>query len=256
MTGDEAIGVGEEVFDEDYLYFYAERLGPESSDQETELVARLLSLEPGMDVLDAPCGHGRIVCRLAARGCRVVGLDASAAFLELARSEAAEAGVNVEYVQGDLRDLPFGERFDGALNWFTSFGYFDDEGNRRVLAEFHRVLRPGGALLIDLLQRDALLRSLPAGGQPGVMVEERGDDLMIDRVQFDVQTGRLNTDRMILREGHRRRLRFSVRLPTLQELSAWLEETGFSSVQAFGPGGEPLTLESRRLLVVAERGSG
>jgi hypothetical protein len=46
---------------------------------------------------------GRIARRLAARGCRVVGLDASADFLRLARADAAESGVEVDYVQGDLR---------------------------------------------------------------------------------------------------------------------------------------------------------
>ena len=59
----------------------------------------------------------------------------------------------MEYVQGDLRELPFDGRFDAVLNWFTSFGYFDDEGNRRVLEGFHRALRPGGTLLLEQASR-------------------------------------------------------------------------------------------------------
>jgi cyclopropane fatty-acyl-phospholipid synthase-like methyltransferase len=56
-----------ELFDEDYRCFYAEALGDERSDAETELLWRLLELEPGMEVLDLACGHGRIANRLAVR---------------------------------------------------------------------------------------------------------------------------------------------------------------------------------------------
>jgi 2-polyprenyl-3-methyl-5-hydroxy-6-metoxy-1,4-benzoquinol methylase len=65
------------LFDQDYLYFYGELLGDERSDADTELLWRLLELRPGMEVLDLACGHGRIANRLAARGCRVTGLDAT-----------------------------------------------------------------------------------------------------------------------------------------------------------------------------------
>jgi cyclopropane fatty-acyl-phospholipid synthase-like methyltransferase len=46
------------LFDEDYLHFHAEVLGEERSEAETELLWRLLELQPGMEVLDLACGHG------------------------------------------------------------------------------------------------------------------------------------------------------------------------------------------------------
>ena len=79
------MSVPEELFDEDYLYFYADVLGAERSDGDAELIARLLDLKPGIRVLDVPCGEGRISGRLAARGCDVVGIDATARFVGLAR---------------------------------------------------------------------------------------------------------------------------------------------------------------------------
>ena len=95
-----------EVFDEDYLYFYAPRLEA-VSDAHTETVWRLLDLKPGMEVLDVACGHGRIANRLAQQGAHVTGLDATPLFLEHAQRDAAERGVQVDYVGGDMRFLPW-----------------------------------------------------------------------------------------------------------------------------------------------------
>jgi cyclopropane fatty-acyl-phospholipid synthase-like methyltransferase len=49
----------EAVFNDDYLYFYESFLTDELSDVQTEVIWRLLELEPGMEVLDLACGHGR-----------------------------------------------------------------------------------------------------------------------------------------------------------------------------------------------------
>ncbi|MEV5328694.1 class I SAM-dependent methyltransferase [Nonomuraea sp. NPDC052634] len=76
--------------------------------------------------------------RLAARGCRVTGLDSSQPFLDRARTTAGELGVTVDYVHGDMRRLPWTGRFDRVVSWFTAFGYFDDADDRRVLAQAPR----------------------------------------------------------------------------------------------------------------------
>jgi cyclopropane fatty-acyl-phospholipid synthase-like methyltransferase len=69
------VSVPPEIFDQDYLYFYAEVLSDARSDADADLVARLLELEPGIRVLDVPCGTGRTGGRLAKRGCSVPGVD-------------------------------------------------------------------------------------------------------------------------------------------------------------------------------------
>ena len=80
-------GVDPEIFDDDYLYFYAPGLD-ERADGDAALITRLLDLRPGARVLDVPCGHGRIANRLAARGFSVTGIDLSDAFLAEARAGA------------------------------------------------------------------------------------------------------------------------------------------------------------------------
>jgi SAM-dependent methyltransferase len=237
-----------DVFGEDYLYFYETWLDDELSDAQAGLIWDVLGLEEGNEVLDVPCGHGRIANRLAQRGARVTGLDADAFFLDHARSDAAERGVEVDYLEGDMRELPWTERFDAAVNWFTSFGYFDDAGNRAWLETVRETLKPGGRLAIDVHSRDAFMRNrVPAS------VYERDGDLVVDSHTFDVETGREKTERWLIRAGQVRKTGYSVRFFTYTELRDLLLGVGFSSVEGVGHDGRPLTLESRRMIVIATR---
>jgi 2-polyprenyl-3-methyl-5-hydroxy-6-metoxy-1,4-benzoquinol methylase len=232
----------EGVFDEDYLYFYEGFLA-ERTPEEVERIVELLELEPGAEILDCPCGHGRISNALAERGFRVTGLDTTEVFLERAREDAAARGVEVEYLHGDMRELPWRERFDGLVNWFTSFGYFSDEGNKAVLRGFHDTLRHGGRLVLET-QNVSRIMLAP---QPIHVVGERDGDLMIDRWELDAENARFLTERLVMRGGLARKAHFSVRWFTPPELRSWLEEAGFQNVRFPG-----LTTETR-LVVVAER---
>jgi SAM-dependent methyltransferase len=237
-----------EVFGQDYLYFYESFLTDELSDGQAELIWSLLGLEAGDEVLDVPCGHGRIANRLAGRGARVTGVDADAFFLEHARRDAAERGAEVAYVQADMRDLPWEGRFDAVVNWFTSFGYFDDDGNRAWLETVRRTLRPGGRLAIDVHNRDVFMRNRV----PAAIVEREGD-LVVDRHGFDVETGRESTERWMIRGGRVRKTEYSVRFYTYTELRSLLRDAGFSEVTGIGHDRAPLTLETRRMIVIATR---
>jgi SAM-dependent methyltransferase len=236
------------LFDEDYLFFYEERIGDERSDSDAELIWNLLELQPGMEVLDLACGHGRIANRLAQRGARVTGLDATPGFLARARRDAAKLGVEADYVEGDMRSLPWSDRFDRIVNWFTAFGYFEDGENRQVLAEAHRALTQHGRLLIENNGLPWVLRNF----RPEIVVEREGD-FAIDRTEFDPKTGRFQTERTVIRHGKVRKVQFFVRAFIFAELRDWLFHAGFAAVDGYGEDGQPLTTESRRMITVARR---
>jgi 2-polyprenyl-3-methyl-5-hydroxy-6-metoxy-1,4-benzoquinol methylase len=234
----------EGVFNEDYLYFYEKILTPEQTEEDVEKIVELLDLPPGAEILDCPCGHGRIANALAARGFRVTGLDASQFFLERARADASSRGVEVEYVQGDMRAIPWRGRFDALVNWFTSFGYFSDDQNKAVLAQFHNALKPGGKFVLETLNITRLLLNF----HPQHFIERDGD-LMADEIQLDVENSRTLTKRMVARAGRTRKTHFVVRWFGVLELRDWLEQAGFENVRT--PGLTPET----RLVVVADRAS-
>lgn len=239
----------EALFDEDYLYFYESGvISPERTEFEVNLIWRLLDLKSGMRVLDLACGHGRISNRLAERGCEVTGLDTTDFFLQQARDDAAARGVNVEYVKGDMRSLPWTEHFDCIINWFTAYGYFNDEDNQRVLVEAHRTLRPGGKLLLDHQNRDRELKNF----HPAFVTEKNGN-YMIDRNQYDVQTGRIEHERIIARNGRLRTFHYFIRYFTYPELRYWMLQAGFKHVEVYGHTGEAFTLESHRMVLVAQK---
>ena len=240
------MSVGPEVFGEDYLYFYEELLTDERSEREAELVWRLLELESGAEVLDVACGHGRIANRLAARGARVTGLDADPFFLARAREDAAARGVEVEYVEGDMRALPWEACFDATLLWFTAFGYFDDEGNRAVLSGLRRVLRPGGRAVLELNHLPWVL-----GHFQRQDFVRRGADVLLDDFTWHPDSSVMETQRVVVRGGSVRELPYSVRMFMPVELRELLLAAGFTSVELLGPSGEQVTVDDRRLVALA-----
>lgn len=234
------------VFDDDYLYFFAERL-EKVSQVDTDWIWKLLELQPQMEVLDLGCGHGRIANRLAERGCRVTGLDLSPTFLKRAREDAAALGVTVDYVHGDMRDLTWTRRFDRVVNWGNVFNYFDDDADgQRVLALIAKALKAGGRLLIDTENYPSYVRNY----QPSHVVEHNGD-LVVDQHRLDPLTSRSIATRTVFRDGNVRREPSSSRVHTFPELRDWLRVAGFVTVDGYGEDGTPLTAEHRRQRVVA-----
>ncbi|HEX6882265.1 MAG TPA: methyltransferase domain-containing protein [Planctomycetota bacterium] len=161
----------DEAFEAGYLELYPHRDGAAARAEVDGLLARGLAGGAG-SLLDLGCGFGRHLQALVERGVDAWGLDRSPALL----ARVAPA-LRTRVVRGDFRSLPFRTGvFTAVAMLFSSFGYFEDDENERVLAEVARVLAPGGLAVLDLMNPARVRATLVPESftaRPGVELRER-----------------------------------------------------------------------------------
>ena len=140
----------------------AEMAWTERTESEVNRALKMLRPEGGERILDLACGSGRHSIELARRGFSVVGAEISAELIEIANRDA-EPGLEVGFVEGDLRELDFEAEFDIVLNLNDgAIGYFEtEEENHRTFEVIARALRPGGRNLIQLPNVLYAIENLP-----------------------------------------------------------------------------------------------
>lgn len=241
----------EEIFDENYLRTLP-FMTPQQTLREVDFVQASLNVQPGGRILDIGCGYGRHAIELVQRGLAVTGLDLSLPLLIRAADESQRRSLAVDFVHGDMRQMAFERQFDGAYCMLTSFGYFDEESNLKVAEGIARSLKPGGRLLLDVVNRDYMVGDLPA------RVWWEGDGcVVLEEVEFNFNTNRLLTHRSIVfDDGRQLDQEISVRAYSLHDLGKLLRQAGFRILEVSGSiftRGHYFGATSRNLIVVAER---
>ena len=142
-TGTLAPGAVESMFDRIApVYDAMNRVMTAGLDRRWRRLTAVAVVRPGDRVLDACCGTGDLALAGQRVGGEVVGLDFSERMLERARRKSA----TVEWVRGDLLELPFEDAsFDAAT---VGFGVRNVADLERALVELRRIIRPGGRLVI------------------------------------------------------------------------------------------------------------
>ncbi|MGV3709958.1 MAG: class I SAM-dependent methyltransferase [Gemmatimonas sp.] len=239
-------------FDSQYLHEYEPLFDQEQDRQEVARLIEVLEEFPaGSKVLDCPCGQGRHASLLAQAGFDVDGLDYSEDLLKVARKLGT--GKTLRYTQGDMRKLPakWTGRFSAVLDLFTSFGFFDNPADdRQTLAEFARVLEPGGVLIWHGGSRDGVMakflsRDWWSTADGTVFGQER---------RFDPLSGFLEiTSTWRGPKGNGERTH-RIRLYTASELAERMREVGLIVERAYDSWSrKPLTRRSSEMLLVARK---
>ncbi len=241
----------EELFNDDFIRA-SERVTDGQIAREVDFIEDSLAVVAGATVLDMACGTGRHAIDFVRRGYQVVGFDLSLAMLARAADEAEERGLTLNFVQGDMREMTFEETFDGIYCWNTSFGYFEEEKNAQVIAKVHRALKKGGQFLLDVVNRDWVMRQSPS------LVWFEGDGcICMDEMQVDAITSRMRVKRtMMMDDGRTKEIDYSIRLYALHELGRLLHEHGFRVAEVSGRIATPgvfFGADSPRTLILAEK---
>jgi ubiquinone/menaquinone biosynthesis C-methylase UbiE len=225
------------------LLFPSSKIAQSAS--EVDHVIKQTKAKPPLDVLDLACGIGRHSVCFAVRGFRVTGLDYSRPFLLQARKNAHAQAQPITFVRGDMRNLKphfAANTFDLAVCLYTSFGYFARRADdRKVLRAVYRVLRPGGAFVVNTVNRAAAVKRLRSPVSLGS--EPLPNVFMIDSARYDPRRRQTVTTWTII-DARRSRTRiarksFRVNVYTHSELKALLRAAGFRVETVWGllPGG-------------------
>ncbi len=134
-----------------YAAWRATVLGSITEAIEQRLILELAGDVRGQRALDAGCGDGALALLIAQRGAEVVAVDIDPAMLAVARMRAAEAALDVTFVEGRLEGLPFADETFDLVGAVTVLCFPRDAGS--AVRELARVLKPGGRLVIGELGR-------------------------------------------------------------------------------------------------------
>lgn len=236
-------------FDDDFFDLHDSLFPPQRSRREAAAMRELLGLEVGARILDAPCGWGRHTELLAEAGLDAHGADLSHDLLTRAPRRDAPSGPAL-YAAADIRFLPYRDGvFDAVVNVFTSLGLFlDDVEDIAALREARRVLRSGGALLLESMHRDDVIRSYAERDR---WTLDDGTQVRVRR-RFDAVSG-VSHERLQWRRGERHgRKAHSLRLRTVTEIDALLRGAGFQQIEYFGTWeGDPFEYSDESVIAVA-----
>ena len=216
-------------------------------------VEKLLNLEPRSRVLDIGCGSGGRTLELARRVQRVLGIDSLEASLWQARQAAREDRLSVHFVKSDIRQLAYRDEFDAVVNFGTAFGRFtSDRDDLRMLESVRKSLKSEGKFLIDLLNKEWLMRHFePNFGEQGRQ-EKRGS-VVLEQITYNLEAGRLENRRTFIGKDGSRVVTFvSLRVYTLTEIKSLIERAGLVYRQVWGGfDGSAYGMDSARMIVLA-----
>lgn len=214
-------------------------------------------------ILDLNCGIGRHAVELGKRGIQVLGTDISRQYLEIAQQTAQKANVTgkVSFQIADMREiatvLQRQDSFDGVVNLWTSFGFYNEEVNRDILRQCRTLVRPGGFLVLETVNKDWLLQNFQERD-----FEEFPGRLVLAKRWFTPEDSRMHDTLTYLKRKDEdtfileKEITIDYRIWNLDELTHLLQETGWRFKKAYpriAEGNNIPPAESDRLLVIATR---
>jgi SAM-dependent methyltransferase len=233
----------------------------QQASKEVEAVSRILEnqqVPAGGTILDVYCLTGRHVVGLAERGYEVVGVDISPVMIEHAKefARSRRAQDRTAFVVGDPRSIyrvlkSPQNRFDAILSMYTYLGSYGEKTDEKVLKQLRKLVAPRGMVLLELDNRDYIVRHLQKTSIYDV-------DNMVYHVEsrINVENSSMeNTLSLYTRRGNDLEFKTSIevkhRTYSLHEIISLLDRTGWTYVKSYGNFNlDPPSVDSPSLIVV------
>lgn len=216
------------------------------------------------NILDLNCGIGRHSIELAKRGINVLGTDLSSRYIKIARERAKKEGVDkrVRFKMADMRriatTLSEEKPFDGIINLYTSFGYYDEKTNADILRQCSKLVRSGGFFVLEIMNRDWIVSHFEKRG-----FSRYEDLILLEDREFDSRTSRIQTTWTYLVQKDDKnfvleeQVLLDHRLWSPHELVGFLAENGWDyKALCLGFGRQPddvSIMKARRLLFIGQK---
>lgn len=238
-------------YDENLADMLLEQTSAAEISRAADFLIQALALRSGESVLDQCCGSGRLTWEMARRGYSMRGMDLIPGYIQRAQQrEPASANVPCFEV-ADAFVFKADPPCDAVFNWWTSFGYAEDDAiNTLMLRRAWESLRPGGRYALDFMNVPGLYRHfLPH------VVTRCGEVTLIRESTLDLSASVIRKQwTYFLPEGRRVVHHSAVRLYDPAALRRMFEAAGFADVTYFGDvDASPLTLNSPRCIITAHR---
>ncbi len=235
-------------FDDFYLKYFLLNQSEEITEKQVRFVEKFIP--KGGKILDAGCGIGRHSIKLGELGFTVKGIDSSPLYIEYAKKDAERRNLkNVSFCLEDLRNLKYKNEFDGVISLWSSFGYFDDETNFKILLKFAEALKKYGRLIIDIENRDYILKYFVRE-----TFREKGELFILERRRFHPLTSVVTTHRYVIGKSLRKEYLRNIRIYSATEMINLFKTAGIEVLGVFGDyDGIKFGENSKRIIIIGQK---
>jgi len=214
-----------------------------------------LKLVAGATIFDQCCGLGGMSIPLAKLGFRIIGADLCAKYIGMAKAEAAAQKLWAEFHEADAFEFLPDVACDAAFNWYTSFGYAEEDSqNLKMIARAFEALKPGGRFALDFLNMPMIMASFKEE-MSTVLKSASGDIIQTRHCTHDLVRGTMDQDwTWTTPDGKVLTQKSTLRAYMPVDLLRLFSQAGFTETQLFGGcDSSPVTAESGRCIVIGRK---
>jgi len=232
------------TFDKNYLEAF--KFLDRNANKEVNQIVKLLKIRKSDLILDSCCGWGRHTLVFYKKGYKIQGVDISKDFIIHAKKNCNK----IIFSKKDIRNINSGEKYNIILNLETSFGYYSDKTNKRIIKNFYNSLKEDGKIIIELINLEYIYsnfkKKLILLNQPTIKI--------IDHNAIQNQKKYIKTLRIITLKKLTYKKIIKLRLYSKKELLKIFRSAGFKDIRFFGNFfGEKYSKRSIRLIVVGQK---